>query len=482
MAARIDHALAMAELARRYAQTDLLSFTIWTWEKPSRFCVGRHTRAIADRLTRAIEDFRHGISTYLLIAVPFRHGKSELCSINLPAFFLGRCADFHPDVILSGYGAKLVEQFSRATQRKIRSRQYQMLFPGVTPSGTVVDWGIAGSTSHVAAAGLVGGAITGKGGNLIVLDDYCKSREEAVSQVFRDKTWDAFRNNLFTRQNSPACIFVVTATPWHVDDLRGRIRNEERASPDFPRFEELNFPARKPGPGGWDYLFPEMYPPEWYNAQRAALQKQAAALLDCEPVSESGNRFDISKVVIHHTLDDWYDGREVRGWDLASSSKDRDKDNPDRTWGVRGSVKQKNLGNGIVMREMWIRSMVAIRAEAPARDALIRATALADGPGISQHVEAFAAYKDAYTQLKAALPNRVIKKSQLPGDKAAKLAPLEPVFQAGAVHIYEPGCKEWLDEWRAEFAEFPGGAHDDACDATAVMFHASLGQGSRALI
>ena len=452
-------------------RSDLLTFMAYTWQQPTPFLVGRHTRAICDRLTRAVEDWRNGISTHLLIAVPFRHGKSEICSIALPAWFLGRCADMQPSVIMSGYGAQLVTGFSRRAQKLIQGERYQSVWPGMRTEGTNANWSVKGSSGTVTAVGL-GGSITGKGGHLITLDDYCKSRAEAVSKTFRDRTWDSFRNDLMTRQNAPAHIVVVTATPWHVDDIRGRILEGMRKDANFPRFEELTFPARKPGPDGWDYLFPELHGSEWYDAQRATLQKQAAALLDCAPVIEGGNRFDVGRVVFHDSLSDWPTGREARGWDLASSSKDRDKDDPDRTWGIRGLSREINMGAGVRKRDLWIRSMVACREEAPQRDALIRATARADGPGVVQHVEAFAAYKDAYTQLRAALPGNIVRPSRLPGDKSAKLAPLEPVMQAGDIHVYRPGCGEWLDTWLAEFSAFPDGQHDDSCDATAVLFHA----------
>jgi len=95
-------------------------------------------------------------------------------------------------------------------------------------------------------------------------------------------------------------------------------------------------------------------------------------------VVEGGNRFDVSRVVIHQTLDNWPQGRETRGWDLASSSKERDKSDPDWTWGIRGHVRRINNPCG-VSHEVWIRSMVACRAEAPERDALMRATAQNEG-------------------------------------------------------------------------------------------------------
>ncbi len=460
------------ELARRYARSDLLSFMLWTWEKPTPFVVGRHTRVICERLTRAIEDWRNGKSTFLLIAVPFRHGKSEICSVALPAYFLGRCFDLQPSVIMSGYGASLVEDFSRLTQRNMMGERYAELFPKCVPEGTSSNWRIKNSFCKITAVGLCG-AITGKGGNLIVLDDYCKSRAEAVSEVYRQRTWDSFRNDLLTRQNAPASIVIVTATPWHVDDIRGRILKYMADDPTFPQFEQLTFPAHQPGPDGWEYLFPEMFPKEWYDAQRTVLGVQAHALLDCNPIVEGGNRFDTSKIVIHTTREGWPKTREIRGWDLASSTKERDKDDPDWTWGVKGCVTKMNLGQGVIRKSVWISSLAAIQAEAPERDAFIRATAMQDGPTTVQYVEAFGAYKDAYVTLKKALPNRLVKASHLSGDKAAKLAPLEAPFENGDVHVLYEGCKQWLDMWKVQFNDFPAGAHDDGPDATAVMFHAS---------
>ena len=266
-----------------------------------------------------------------------------------------------------------------------------------------------------------------------------------------------------------------------MDDIRGRIKRSMAEEPDFPQFEELHFPASKPGE--WDYLFPEMYAPEWYDTRRAFLGKQAAALLDCEPAVEGGERFNVSRVVTHHTLDGWPEARDVRGWDLASSAKERDGDDPDWTFGVRGHVRRVPVGHGLIRNEIWIRGMTAIRAEAPERDAMMRATAIADGYAVPQQVEAFGAYKDAYATLRVALSGvSVVRPSRLPGDKSAKLAALEPSFEAGIVHVYAPGCGKWLDMWQEQFMSFPAGRHDDACDATAVMFHAQTATGGSTML
>lgn len=284
---------AMEEALRRRARTDMLSFLRWVWWMPPStrpLRVGRHTRALCDRLTRAVDDWLEGRSTYLVTNMPFRHGKSDLVSRALPAYFLGRCAAHHPDVIMSGYGTSLVRGFSQKVQSIVSSEAYGRLFPGVRVSPerrAAEDWSVEGSQGVVTAQGL-GGAITGRGGNLIVVDDYCKNREEAESATMRDKTWASFSDDLMTRANAPAAIVVVCATRWHEDDVVGRIRRKMAEDPDYPRFEELVFPARKAGEGGWDVLFPELYDAGWYARQRAGLGTySAAALLDCDPVSDA---------------------------------------------------------------------------------------------------------------------------------------------------------------------------------------------------
>lgn len=286
-----ERLLALRELARRNARRDLLAFALWCWRGSSPMAVGRHTKAICARLTKAVDDYLlEGKSTYLLINTPPRHGKSELLSRTFPAFFLARCAEKQPSVIMSGYGASLVEGFSKQCKALIRSDAFRELFPGVEIDhgrDAVDSWGIKGSRGEVAVVGL-GGAITGKGANAILLDDAVKNREEAYSTTIQEKSWFAFSSDLMSRQNAGGCIVVVLMTRWHLQDIGGKILDAMAHDDSFPRFEVMTFPAKNPPE--YDYLFPELYPPEWYEEQYATLgPTMAAALLDCDPVGE-GNR------------------------------------------------------------------------------------------------------------------------------------------------------------------------------------------------
>ena len=459
----------------------------WVWWGGGPFVVGRHTRAICERLTRAVDDWERGISTQLVLTVPFRHGKSEIAKA-LQAWFLGRCAGAQPSILEACYNAELAVDFSKQVRDVVRSEAYQALFPGVTPkrgSDRANLWQIEGSQSKVRATGLVSGSSTGFGANLIIVDDYLRGHAESRSKVLKRAILNAFASDVYTRQNAPACIVLVIATQWAEDDLIGSIEKERGPGERFQGFEILRYPAHKEGPDGWDTLFPEFYPAEWYARQRLALgPRMAAALLDCAPRPDEGGRFrPDSQVRRHADLSAWPNGlREVRAWDLASSAKERDGTDPDWTWGVRAGV----TGNAREGWELWIRGAVRCRKEAPERDALIRSTARADGPAIRQYVEAFGAYKDAATSLKAALCGvSTVRPLRLTGDKTVKAAPMEPVFDAGRVHLYiGPGG---LDEatataWAEDFAAFPEGPHDDAVDATALAFHALTDTGGSRML
>ena len=465
----------MIECEARTARRDLLSFIQFVWWKPTPLIIGRHTMAICDRLTRAVDDFLEGRSTFLDIACPFRHGKSDIASRALPAYFLGRCHEVHPDVIMSGYGSDLVQGFSRDVQDIMRGKAYQHLFPGVVPTSSVASgWRTAGSTGEVTAAGL-GGSIVGRGAHLLVIDDYCKNRAEARSEAFQLRTWESFQNALMTRR-APVCLVVLVATPWHVKDLRGKIAEAEKESDNFPRFERIVFPAKvmdeKTGAWTGRFLFEERFPREWYLTQYATLQKLAAAQLDCHPVHEGGNRFPVENVR-RVPLSEFPKTKMVRGWDMASSSKERDSDDPDYTAGALCGLTYDEINRPV----LWIYDIEAFRHEAPERDKRMMATAERDGIGVLVKMEAFGAYKDAYLYAKKTLAGRsVVRPSNMLGDKSAKLACLEPLFEAG--NIVVPVDAPWYDLFAKQFREFPDSDHDDIPDAVAVAFDGLIKRGS----
>ena len=444
---------------------------------PQPLTVGSHTLAIANAITGAVDRFRQGESSYLDIEVAFRHGKSDLSSRATPAFALGALQEYEPDIMLLSHSASLSYDFSRDVKSIIKSPEYQTLFPDIKAAqgnDAVQEWSVEGSSGKSVFTGL-GGSFVGKGAHILIVDDWFAGKDEARSEKIRKKRWEGFTDAL-TRL-APVHIVLALATSWHTDGVRARLKTAEQVEPGFPQFEHLSFPAKviDEDTGEWEgkYIFSERYSDQWYEAMYASQGHWASALLDCEPVTEGGNRFRVDNVDVRQIRgEDWPKGKEKRGWDLASSEKERGKSDPDWTWGVRGIVKTETMvieGTVASRHHIWISDMVRCQSEAPERDDLIRRTAISDGKGVTQLVEAFGGYKDAYTTLKRVLLGiSVVVKSHLPGDKSAKQADLEPSFDASIVHVLDG---PHVAEWKKQYSEFPNGAKDDGCDATSVMVH-----------
>lgn len=429
-------------------------------------------------IDEAVKDFRNGKSTFLVIKVHFRAGKSDIVSRFLPPHFLGEFPD--KDVMVVSYGQSLSETFSKFSRSLVCSQRFKELYPDSELNGGVQSWGFRNHIGVVTESGLTS-SITGKGGHLLICDDYCASRADAESEVIRASLWEHFTNDFLTRR-APTSIVIVLATPWHVDDIIGRIERKidetsEDYDPDFPKFKVISFPAmdgeveigkrdkKKYGDNKYHletvrykYLFPERFNEEWYKSQFASLGVYASSgLLQCNPQIRGGNLIDCSKIVFHNDLKDFPMTKYCRVWDLAHSERQRMKDDPDWTSGTLLTYIKK----GDVW-ELWIKDVARIRANAPERDNFIRAVSEKDGGGVTIAVEASIDSRDAFLTMQTIFNGRrTVRSIQTKGDKVARMSYVEPIFEAGHVHILRG---EWNLDWLNEVKEFPSGKHDDQVD------------------
>lgn len=166
---------------------------------------------------------------HMILSVPPRHGKSEQVTIRLPAYLLEQWPKLR--VIVGAYNQQLAEKFSRRTRRIAQQR---MALSG-SKSG-VGEWETA-DEGGLRAVG-AGSGVTGHGGHLIIIDDPVKSREEAESETYREKIWDWFTDDIYTRLE-PGGVIVIIMTRWHDDDLAGRIQKSDFAAD----FEVVTLPA-----------------------------------------------------------------------------------------------------------------------------------------------------------------------------------------------------------------------------------------------
>ena len=390
--------------------------------------------------------------------------NSEILSRKLPAHFLG----LNPDskVILCGHTQALTEGFSKTSRNLILTPEYRKLFPNIkvdTGSSSAAHWMIKDHEGECFASGLLG-SLSGQGYNLGLLDDFCRNRADAESDTMREKMWDAFTNDFMTRK-APVSITIVLATPWHVDDIIGRIKKKCKEDPDFPHFNFLKFPAMSDKyPEG--VLFPERFGKAWYTQQRAVLGDYGfQSLMQLEPVKRSGNMLNTECIQRHLTTADWPKNlRWLRVWDLAHTAKERAKSDPDWT---SGTLLAFNEIDGLP--HLWIRNVTRMRLNAPERDEQIRHITNQDGPYVRIGVGNSSDAKDTIATMRKILKGKyTVLSVPEKKDKVVRATPLEAIFKAGNVHVVQG--EPWLDDWIAELSAFPYGPHDDQVDNLSAGF------------
>ena len=179
-------------------------------------------------------------TTFLLLEVPPRHGKSEEASINFPAWFLGRNPD--KEIITASYSGDLAQDFGSKTRNLVLSPEYKAIFPNVRlreDSKSKAKWVTEQGGSYTSVG--VGGALTGRGANILLIDDPIKSREEADSETIRNKIWEWFRSTAFSRLEPNAAVIVIMQR-WHKQDLIGKIKEEWGGRDDID-LNIIRFPA-----------------------------------------------------------------------------------------------------------------------------------------------------------------------------------------------------------------------------------------------
>lgn len=407
----------------------------------------------------------------IIISAPPRHGKSELVSIHTPAWVLENFPK--KNVILTGYGAELVEIAGRRVRDMIRDNE-GLLRARVRKDVSKVSAFLTETDGYMFSVGL-GGAITGRGAHVLLIDDYIKEIKEALSQSHRDYLWNWFTTTAMTRLE-PGGTVIIIATRWHSDDLIGRILK------NFPgKWENICLPAfaqegdmlgRKPG----EVLFPERYGVEEIEAQRELLGSVFFhALYQQGPVDE----------ILQFTNPNWInvikelpadDFKWARVWDLAAT-----EDGGDYTCGTLCGYSKstsKFVIANVLRKQKSIGDVEKMVRETATIDGVDTAICIEQEPGSAG--KALVHHYDT-----TVLPE--FKVIPVPATKA-KLVRAQPMLaaaEAGKIYLLDesvanydaevdsdtagaPGT--WHQTFLREFKEFPGGDNDDQVDTAAAGY------------
>jgi predicted phage terminase large subunit-like protein len=383
----------------------------------------------------------------LMVFCPPRHGKSEATTIRFPMW----CLEKHPQwkIIIGAYNQTLANRFSRKARRLAETR-------GILSRerAAVEEWETIGG-GGVRAAG-VGAGITGMGADLIIIDDPVKNREEAESLVFRNRVWDWYTDDLYTRLEPEGAIILIM-TRWHTDDLAGRILESEQAS----EWEVVSLPAiaeendllhREQGSA----LCPERYDVmSLLNIKKTLGSASFTSLYQQKPVPSEGYLFKRQWFQIIDCAPT--NVQRVRAWDKAAT-----EGAGDFTSGVLLSRDTQGI--------FYIEDVRNVQLSSGSRDALIRQIAALDGTSVPIYgeQEPGSSGKDAALAFIRMLSGYSVYCDTVSGSKVVRAQPFAAQCEAGNVKLVKG---EWNAIYLDQLCSFPYGKNDDMIDATSLAFN-----------
>lgn len=273
----------------------------------------RHLQWLGKQVMR----LNSGELTRLVVSMPPRHGKSQFLSRYFPGWWLGT----HPSdrVILISMQEKFTRRFSRQCRDALVQCGKEVFGYAPHRRASTAEWELLDLEGKETGGGLsavgVGGTITGKGANLIVVDDIIKNWKDAHSDAQREDSWEWFTSTVLTRlepdsawasaaqkegEKPPAWVdgrCVILMTRWHHDDLIGRLEKAQKEGELGEHWEFVNLPALADDEGDplgrqkGEALWPQRWPVEALTKKRAPNEKVWTSLYQGKPTPDSGDIF-----------------------------------------------------------------------------------------------------------------------------------------------------------------------------------------------
>jgi hypothetical protein len=268
---------------RRQARDDFASYCAALYP---RFELPPHLRTLVNTLERV----ERGELDRVIVCMPPRHGKSLTTSQMFSSYYLGRNPS--KSIIASGRGQELASDFGRRVRNLVSDPLHRRIFPGsvlVDGSAAVHRFGLTAGGNYYAVG--AGGPLTGRGADLLLIDDPIKSAEDANSAGYRQSLRQWYEQVAYTRLEPNGAIVLIT-TRWHEADLAGWLLKEHASE----GWKVVSMPALAEENEGWrdegDALWPERFPVETLARIREAIGSAAwQALYQQRPVSAQGNIF-----------------------------------------------------------------------------------------------------------------------------------------------------------------------------------------------
>lgn len=437
---------------RSLAQSRFLAFVKEVWPT---FISGRHHAKMAAAFERVAE----GKCKRLIINMPPRHTKSEFASYLLPAWFLGRFP--HKKVIQTSHTAELAVGFGRKVRNLVDQDVYAKIFPGVglqADSKAAGRWATNKQGDYFAIG--VGGAVTGKGADLLIIDDPHSEQEAALAETnpeIYDKTYEWYTSGPRQRLQ-PGGAIVVVMTRWSKRDLTGQVLKAE-AQRGGEEWEVIDFPAILPS---GTPLWPEF----WSLNELHALKKELPngkwmAQYMQQPTSETSAIVKREWWKVWDREDPPFCDFTLMSWDTAFEKNNRSDYSACTTWGV---FYQENPETGKTDTNIILLNAFRDRMEFPELKR-VAIEQYKDWEPDSVIIEKKASGAPLIYEMRAmGIP--VQEFTPVKGnDKISRLNAVSDLFASG--RVWAPNTS-WAEEVIDEVASFPAGDHDDYVDSVSL--------------
>ena len=429
--------------ARDACRDSFMEYIRYIWPG---FIEGDHHRLIADKLTRVAK----GELKRLIVNMPPRHTKSEFASIYFPSWMMGLKPDLK--IMQTTHTADLSINFGRKVRNLMDTDEYQKIFPEASlaaDSKSAGKWQTGGGGEYFAAG--VGGAIAGRGADLLIIDDP-HSEQDAMSLPLLDSCYEWYTSGPRQRLQ-PGGTIVIVMTRWSTADLTGRLLNRQTEN-NADQWEVVELPAVFEDSG--NVLWPEFWKREELDAVKASIPvSKWNAQYQQNPTSEEGAIIKREWWQLWEKDDPPPCSYVIQSYDTAFSKKETADYSAITTWGVFSP--SDGAGEAIILLDAQKGRWDFPELKAVAQEQynefepdMVLIEAQASGTPLTHELRAMGIPVVNYR------PSRG-------NDKMTRVHAVSPVFEAGMVwapdHVF-------ADEVIEECAAFPFAPNDDYVDTT----------------
>jgi predicted phage terminase large subunit-like protein len=430
---------------RQRAKDDFMVFVKHVYDG---FIEGSHHKQVA----KQFEKLSKNPGSRIIVNMPPRHTKSEFASYLLPAWLIGKNPELK--IIQTTHTAELAVRFGRKVRNLMELEIYKQVFPEVelrADSKAAGRWETGQGGEYFAAG--VGGAITGRGADLLIIDDP-HSEQDALSETAMENAYEWYTSGPRQRLQ-PGGSIVVVMTRWSLKDLTGKLIKAQASDVMSDQWDVIEFPAILPSD---NILWPEFWKKDELLRVKASLSlAKWNAQWQQNPTAEEG-------AIIKK---EWWNTWEketippvsyiMQSYDTAFSKKETADYSAITTWGVF-QPEEGGADNIVLMdakRGRWDFPELKEKAMEEFNywdPDMVLIEAKATGTPLTDELRRMGIPVVNYT------PSRG-------NDKHTRMHLVAPMFESGKVWAPE---RRFAEDVIDECAAFPNGEHDDYCDSMSM--------------